>query len=98
MLARNVREGEARLEEMSQRHTLMRARQSTAEALNASIQAGDDSLHRMEDSFDRWEVRILQDEMAADSDALPDPLEHEFSSAENEQALRAELAALMEKE
>jgi len=97
-LARNVREGEARLEEMSQRHTLMRARQSTAEALNASIQAGDDSLHRMEDSFDRWEVRILQDEMAADSAALPDPLEHEFSSAENEQALRAELAALMEKE
>lgn len=97
-LAQNVTEGEKRLEEMSQRHTLMRARQSTAEALNAAIRAGDDSLHRMEDSFDRWEVRILQEEMAADSEAVPDPLEHEFSSSENEQALRAELAALMAKE
>jgi phage shock protein A len=97
-LAQNMTEGEKRLDEMSQRHTLMRARQSTAEALNASIQAGDDSLHQMEDSFDRWEVRILQEEMAADSDALPDPLEHEFSSAENEQTLRDELAALIAKE
>jgi phage shock protein A len=97
-LARGVQEGEERLAEMGQKHTLMRARQSTAEALSAASQAGDDSLQQMEDSFDRWEIKILQEEMTADSDDLLDPLDRELSNAENEQALRDELAALMTKE
>lgn len=97
-LARGVEEGEERLAEMGQKHTLMRARQSTAEALYAANQAGDDSLHQMEDSFDRWEVKILQEEMAVNSDDMLDPLDREFSNSENEQALRDELAALMAKE
>jgi phage shock protein A len=97
-LARGVEEGEERLAEMGQKHTLMRARQSTAEALYAANQAGDDSLHQMEDSFDRWEVKILQEEMAVNSDDMLDPLDREFSNSENEQALRDELTALMAKE
>ena len=97
-LARGVEEGEERLAEMGQKHTLMRARQSTAAALSAANQAADDSLHQMEDSFDRWEIKILQEEMAVDSDDMQDPLDREFSHAENEQALRDELAALMKKE
>jgi phage shock protein A len=97
-LARGVEEGEERLAEMGQKHTLMRARQSTAEALYAANQAGDDSLHQMEDSFDRWEVKILQEEMAVNSDDMLDPLGREFSNSENEQALRDELAALMAEE
>ena len=97
-LARGVEEGEERLAEIAQKHTLMRARQSTAEALHAANLAGDDSLHQMEDSFDRWEVKILEEEMVVDSDDMLDPLDREFSNAENEQALRDELAALMKKE
>lgn len=97
-LARGVAEGEERLAEMGQKHTLMRARQSTAEALSAANQAGDDFLQQMEDGFDRWEVKILQEEMAVDSDDMLDPLDREFSNAENEQALRDELAALLKKE
>ena len=97
-LARGVQEGEERLAEMGQKHTLMRARQSTAEALHAANQAGDESLQQVEDSFDRWEVKILQEEMMVDSDELLDPLDHEFSNLENEQALRDELAALQTKE
>jgi len=97
-LARGVEEGEERLEEMGQKHTLMRARQSTAEALYAANQAGVDSLRQVEDSFDRWEVKILQEEMAVDSDDVLDPLDHELSNSENELALRDELAALMDKE
>jgi phage shock protein A len=97
-LARGVEEGEERLAEMGQKHTLMRARQSTAEALYAANQAGDDSLHQMEDSFDRWEVKILQEEMAVNSGDMLDPLDREFSNSKNEQALRDELAALMAKE
>jgi phage shock protein A len=93
-----VEEGEERLEEMGQKHTLMRARESTAEALYAANQAGVDSLRQVEDSFDRWEVKILQEEMAVDSDDVLDPLDHEFSNSENELALRDELAALMDKE
>lgn len=97
-LARGVAEGEERLAEMGQKHTLMRARQSTAEALSAANQAGDDFLQQMEDGFDRWEVKILQEEMAVDSDDMLDPLDREFSNSENDQALRDELAALMAKE
>ena len=97
-LARGVEEGEERLAEMGQKHTLMRARQSTAEALHVANLAGDESLHQMEDSFDRWEVRILQEEMAVDSDEVLTPLDREFSDSENEQALRDELAALIAKE
>ena len=97
-LARGVEEGEERLAEMGQKHTLMRARQSTAEALHAANQAGDDSLQQMEDSFDRWEVKILQEEMMVDSDDMLDPLDREFSNSENEQTLRDELAALITKE
>ena len=97
-LAHGVQEGEERLAEMGQKHTLMRARQSTAEALHAANQAGDESLQQVEDSFDRWEVKILQEEMMVDSDELLDPLDHEFSNLENEQALRDELAALQTKE
>jgi phage shock protein A len=97
-LARGVEEGEERLAEMGQKHTLMRARQSTAEALHAANQAGDESLQQVEDSFDRWEVKILQEEMIMDSDDMLDPLDREFSHSENEQVLRDELAALQTKE
>ena len=97
-LARGVEEGEERLAEMGQKHTLMRARQSTAEALHAANQAGDDSLQQVEDSFDRWEVKILQEEMTMDSDDMLDPLDREFTHSENEQLLRDELAALQTKE
>jgi len=97
-LARGVEEGEERLAEMGQKHTLMRARQSTAEALHAANQGGDESLQQVEDSFDRWEVKILEEEMMVDSDELLDPLDREFSNSENEQALRDELAALQTKE
>lgn len=97
-LARGVQEGEERLAEMGQKHTLMRARQSTAEALHAANHAGDESLQQVEDSFDRWEVKILQEEMMGDSDELLDPLDREFTHSENEQALRDELAALQTKE
>ncbi len=97
-LARGVQEGEERLAEMGQKHTLMRARQSTAEALYAASLAGDESLHQLEDSFDRWEIRILQEEMAVDSDEQSTPLDSEFSNSENEQVLRDELAALIAKE
>jgi len=97
-LARGVKEGEERLAEMGQKQTLMRARQSTAEALHAANQAGDDSLQQVEDSFDRWEVKILQEEMMVDGDDMLDPLDREFSNSENEQTLRDELAALITKE
>ena len=97
-LARGVQEGEERLAEMGQKHTLMRARQSTAEALHAANQAGDESLQQVEDSFDRWEVKILEEEMMGESDDLLDPLDREFTHSENEQALRDELAALQTKE
>ena len=59
---------------------------------------GDDSLQQVEDSFDRWEVKILQEEMMGESDDLLDPLDREFTHSENEQALRDELAALQTKE
>lgn len=97
-LGRGVEEGEQRLAEMGQKHTLMRARQSTAEALSVASQAGDDYLQQMDEGFDRWEIKILQEEMAVAGGEVLDPLDREFSSTETEQLLRDELAALIAKE
>ena len=97
-LARDITQSEEQLTEMSQKHNLMRARQSSTEALNAMAQTIDDSAHQMDDAFDRWEILITQQEMMRGEIEPIDTLEHEFAMQENEEELRTELAKLMTKE
>lgn len=94
-LAHDIEESETRLSEMTQKHTLMRARQSSAEALTAVSDAEKNSLRDMDEAFDRWETKITQGEMLA-SDLEPmDALEQEYAKQENKEALQDELAALI---
>lgn len=98
-LAQDIEASEQRFNEMKQKHTLMRARQSTTSALNAT-QASDSTLaQQLDDSFDRWEMNISQAEMNVDSAPIAglhiDPLEKEFTDQENKQALKSELAQLL---
>ncbi len=97
-LTRDINIAEQRLAEVQQRASLMRARQSTSSALNATSGSNVDVAHLLEDTFDRWEINITQAELAVDNNPLVDPVEHEFIKTEEKEALREELASMLAEE
>lgn len=97
-LARDIETSETRLSELKQKQTLMRARQSSSSARNATEMHYDDSSHLLDDTFDRWEINITEAEMLLDSELPLDPIEREFSEREQQDELRHELATLLAKE
>lgn len=74
---------------------MIRARQSSSAALNAIHETEGDVLRQLDDSFDRWEVKISQIELAIDHPEPGDRLERDFLSREHESELRDELARLL---
>lgn len=86
------------LSSLGQKHELLKARQSGADALNVINDVSGSSIDELETSFDRWEVRIAQGEFGADSFEPVDSLEEEYLGHENEEALRAELSKLLKEE
>jgi len=97
-LAVDIETSEQRLAQNKQKLTLMRARQSTSSALNATGEQGQDACQLADDTFDRWEINISQAEMVSDSHPAIDPLEREFTTREQQEELRRELAALRAEE
>lgn len=97
-LARDIDPSEQRLEAIKQKLALMRARQSAGSALSATGEVQSDAVRFLDDTLERWEVRISELEMTADRSDDTDALEREFVDREQEQALREELAALRERE
>ncbi len=97
-LAGDIDLTEQRLAEIKQKLTLMRARQSTSSALNATNETNTEATQLLEDTFDRWEINISQAEMTIDSQQFIDPIEHEFVAREQEQDLRNELEMLIARE
>ena len=97
-LTQDINIAEQRLAEVQQRASLMRARQSTSSALNATSGSNVDVAQMLEDTFDRWEVNITQAELAVDNSPLVDPVEHEFIKTEEKEALREELASMLAEE
>jgi len=77
---------------------LMRARQSSNNALLSTSDSMPDTTQLLDDTFDRWEINITQTEMAIDTGEPVDGIEHEFLHAEQQQELREELAALLAEE
>lgn len=93
----DISRADEELRELSQKHALLRARQSSGEALSASGAIGVADLNRLETTLDRWEVRIAQDVMLFEAAEPLDPLdtlEQEYRQEEDQAALRAELQAL----
>ena len=95
-IKRDVEQCEDTLENMIQKHQILRARQSTADALRIIDRESQTQAHNVESSFDRWEVKIAQGEYTVDKyDSEIDELEQAYLSEENELELRAELAELL---
>lgn len=91
---------EEMIRNMGQKHALLRARQASAEAVNAVNEIGVSELDQLENSFERWEVRIAQEELAAPALGplyADDGLEQDYRRREDDAQLREELAQLMNK-
>lgn len=97
-LAHDIHYMEQRLSEVKQKLTLMRARESTSAALQATGASNTDITALLADTFDRWETNISQAEFAADESHPMDLIEQEFIQSEHEEELRQVLDALLAEE
>lgn len=97
-LVRDIDTSEQRLHDLKQKHTLMRARQSSSAAVNMTSESENDVLRQLDDSFDRWEIKLSQLDMVVDHQDPVDSLEKDFISHEQEIELRHELATLLNRE
>jgi len=97
-MAGDISHCENDLKSMMQKQDLMRARQTSADAMNVINQMGNGSFDNLQTSFDRWETRITQDEMLAGTVDNFDSLEQSYLTSENEQTLRHELQLLLQTE
>lgn len=83
---------------LTQKHTLLRARQTSNEAIHAPFGAGIAKLDELESTFERWETRIAQDEILNEMSEPFDPLEQSYRNDEEAEALRDELQSLLSRE
>lgn len=97
-LSQQIENSESNLQAQQQKLTLMQARQSTAAALTASKTCDEMSEPYLDETFDRWEIKLSASEMAANYDDFSDPIEHEFLTQEQTENLRMELTRLQEQE
>lgn len=102
-LSHDVSRAEQQLGEVKQKQVLMRARQSTSQAVSATNRASNDELKTLDETFDRWEINILETEIGQDDIVdtrlvASDELEQAFVTEEQRQALTEELAQLIREE
>lgn len=93
-LRQNLAEIQFRLSEISQKRNTMRSRQSVSEATRILNKVEDYSNGSLDETFDRWEARLLETEMLCDSNDSVDSFENAFIESEEKQALKAELQLL----
>ena len=93
-LGLDIETSEQRLDAIKQKLALLRARQSTGSALSATSDIQSDAVRCLDDTIERWEIRLGELEMSVDPREETDHLEREFVSREQEDELRGELAAL----
>lgn len=96
-LTHDLRSAEQRLNEIKQKRSMMRARQSSSEAILATQNADTDTIEQLDKTFGRWEVKLGQSELYVDEMPIVDHLEKEYLDQENHDELRAELDALLNK-
>lgn len=92
----NMQKLESQLAEMTQKHNLMRSRQTVAD-VNRVV----GRMHRdedLQDTFERWEATVLEYELDGCEFATDDPLDSELRNEENDEQLMAQLNELMNKE
>ncbi|ANG64508.1 hypothetical protein A8C75_19905 [Marinobacterium aestuarii] len=97
-LSRDVTDSETRLHSLNNRHSIMRARQSGTAARVATAPDSESSLRDLETSFERWDVRLSEQELRMGDISLEDNLDQAFSRDEQDARLRAELNALLQED
>jgi len=94
-VTQNLQKLQNKLDEMTQKHNLMRSRQSVADVNRAVAKSNlDDSI---EDTFERWESVVLENEFMVSDAFAHDPLELALGEQEHQSELKAQLAALTDK-
>jgi phage shock protein A len=100
-MSAEIKRAEEELRNMEQKHQLMRARQTSVDAVNVVNSSSVSDLEELDTSFERWEVRLAQGEYLAGGNLFEeevDELEQSYVSEENRVSLRLELEALMNEE
>jgi phage shock protein A len=93
-LAKNLAAIESRISGISQKRNTMRSRQSLSEAMRIIHKLEGDSCHAIDDTFDRWESNLLEQEIAIETDYSADPFENEYIEQEEMDSLKGELEEL----
>jgi phage shock protein A len=83
------------LKALRQKYDLMRARQSSADALTVIDDVGGLTIDELALSFERWETNITIDEVRVDRYVDTDSFEQTYIDEENMGQLRTELADLL---
>jgi phage shock protein A len=93
-LVKNLAAIENRISEISQKRNTMRSRQSLSEAMRIIHQLEGDSCFAVDDTFDRWESSLLEQEIAIEADYSADNFENEYIEQEEMNSLKGELEEL----
>ncbi len=94
-IERDIQRCEDELKGMVQKHELMRARQSSVDAMHVINEASHRPLDDMQSSLERWEIKLTQNEMFQSSDNEMDMLEQEYVEEEHKLELKHELELLL---
>lgn len=88
----NLQTLQTKLNEMTQKHNLMRSRQTVADVNRAVAYANTDD--NLSDTFERWESAVLVHEFAVSDACSRDSLDLELTRSEDEADLLAQLALI----
>jgi len=92
----NLEKLQAKLQEMTYKHNLMRSRTAVASVNQAVVNSDVDS--SLNDTFERWEAAVLEHEFAVTDACVSDTLDQTLSQQENEAALAEQLSRLTQAE
>jgi len=93
-LLREIEAVRTRIQDLEHKRHLMRSREATADAASCIQRMEEGSGLDMDQTFERWEMRVTEAELATDALPVCDPMEADFLAEEERATLAAELAEL----
>ena len=95
-ISENLKQIEHRITQVSQQRNAFKSRQAASEATKVLAQFDSDRTPCIEDTFERWESKLMEAELSTNCDTNFDPLESEFLQQEETASLKLELENLMQ--
>lgn len=89
----NLQTLQKKLDEMTQKHNLMRSRQTVADVNRTMSNVSSD--HNLNETFERWESMVLEHEFAVSDACSGDVLDIELTRQEDETNLLAQLDSIV---